>query len=60
VQEVLEGGDDNEDSHLENKVATTLTKIMPKRKKQPTQEDTHMGLSSNVGTIEVSPLEGNK
>jgi hypothetical protein len=30
VQEISEGGDDNEDSHVKGKVATTLRKICPR------------------------------
>jgi hypothetical protein len=34
VQEITEGGDDNEDSHVGAKVTTTSSKITPKKKKQ--------------------------
>jgi hypothetical protein len=60
VQEISEGGDNNEDSRVKAKVTTTPRKIITKKKKQPAHEDAHTRVSSNIGAVEVSPLEGNK
>jgi hypothetical protein len=51
VQEIIEGGNDNEDSHVRAKVTTTLSKISPKKKKQVAHEDPHTRASSNVGVV---------
>jgi hypothetical protein len=57
VQEVPEGSYKNEDSHIKAMVTTTTSRIITKQKKQPAPEDAHTKASSNIGAVEVSPLE---
>jgi hypothetical protein len=60
LEEIAEGGDDNEDSHIEANVMSTSSKDTPKKKKKIICTDSHTKVSSNVGAIEVPLSEKNK